>query len=368
MKKLLPLTASFGLIAIMAGAANLPGTLSEDGKTFWIDGKDLPLEGRPFADAERLYQRIPDRVKAVTNINYGVWVQGQCSAGMVFRFNMKNSNQLKVRWSVTQKSLAGSNMGPIVKSGVDFYGWDAKRGEWRFMNSAKPQTPENSEQTLWVPGSGDIMLYLPCYNGTKKFEIGVSPRAVITPVKHRKSGISRPIVFYGTSITQGGCVSRPGMAYPAVVSRRLDAPHVNLGFSGNGRMEPEMADMLLEIDASMYVLDCLWNMKYEQVVARFEPFLEKLKAAKPDVPILTMEMCVVENRPNKASGFIRSVVERLKKENPRKWSNLRHLPAERLYFDDGEGTVDRCHPNDWGMMKMADEITVEAKKLFAGER
>lgn len=349
----------FCAFCVTLPAANLPGTLSEDGKTLWIDGRHLPMEGRPYADAEKPYQRIPDRVKAVTNINRGVWIQGQCSAGMLFRFNIRKSNRLKVRWSVQYEKLAGSNMGSIVKSGADVYGWDSGRRVWSFMNSAIPKQKEGNERELWVPASGDVMIYLPCYNVTTKFEIGVSPQAEITPVGRRAHGIEKPIVFYGTSITQGGCVSRPGLAYPAVVSRRFDAPHVNLGFSGNGRMEMEMADMLLEIDASAYVLDCIWNMNWKQVEERFEPFLRKLKAARPEVPILTLEMCVVENKPNRISLYVRNVVEKLKKEDPVKWANLRHIRAERLFFDDGEGTVDRCHPNDWGMMKMSLEMIKE---------
>lgn len=366
MKKILCtcLTAAAAFAFLSAAAANLPGKLSEDGRTFWIDGGDLPLEGRGFADAEKLYQRIPDRLKAVTNVNRGVWIQGQCSAGMLFRFNVRKSNLLKVRWSVHYEKLAGGNMGPIVKSGADVYGWDSGRREWSFLNSARPARKEGNVQELWVPASGDVMIYLPCYNVTEKFEVGVSPSAEITPVKHRVRGIEKPIVFYGTSITQGGCVSRPGLAYPAFVSRRFDAPHVNLGFSGNGRMEIEMADMLLEIDASAYVLDCLWNMNYRQVEERFEPFLRKLKAAKPDVPLLTLEMCAVGNKPNKASRFIRGVVGKLKKEDPAKWANLRHIQAERLFFDDSEGTVDRCHPNDWGMMKMSIEMIREIEAFI----
>ena len=352
----------FCTIGFALSAANLPGTLSEDGKILWIDGANLPLEGRAFADAEKPYQRIPDRIKAVTNINRGVWIQGQCSAGMLFRFNIKKSNRLKVRWSVHYDGLAGSNMGPIIKSGADVYGWDSGRREWSFLNSARPKAREGSEQELWVPASGDVMIYLPCYNITTKFEIGVAPTAEITPVKH--CGIGKPIVFYGTSITQGGCVSRPGLAYPAYVSRRFDAPHINLGFSGNGRMEMEMIDLLLEIDASAYVLDCLWNMKQAQIEERFEPFVRKLKAARPDAPIVTLEMCVVGNKPNKASLFIRGVVEKLKKEDPVKWANLRHIQAERLFFDDSEGTVDRCHPNDWGMMKMSIEMVKEFEALI----
>ena len=121
MKKILCtcLTAAAAFAFLSAAAANLPGKLSEDGRTFWIDGGDLPLEGRGFADAEKLYQRIPDRLKAVTNVNRGVWIQGQCSAGMLFRFDVRKSNLLKVRWSVHYEKLAGGNMGPIVKSGAD---------------------------------------------------------------------------------------------------------------------------------------------------------------------------------------------------------------------------------------------------------
>lgn len=342
-----------------------PVTLSADGKTKWIDGSQLPLEGRPFADAERPYQRIPDRLKAVTNVNIGVWKQGMCSSGMLFRFNLANSSQLKVRWSVLYKDLNSRNMSPRCKSGVDFYGWNDKRQEWLFCMSAHPTQKDDNEYEFWVPASGDVMLYLPCYNGTTKFAVGVDPDAVVRPVAHRRYGIGKPIVFYGTSITQGGCTSRNALAYPAVVARRLDAPHVNLGFAGNGRMEIEMADLLLEIDASAYVLDCLWNMDDALVEKNFEPFLLKLKAAKPGVPIVTMEMCVVENRPNKKSQFVRGVVERLKKADPAKWANLYHLPAEVLFPDDYEGTVDRCHPNDWGMMKMSEELGKVLKPALA---
>ena len=355
---------ALGFMALSSMAAKLPGTLSEDGKTLWIDGSHLPLEGRGFPDAELPYQRIPDRIKAHTNVNIGVWIQGKCSAGLLFRFNIRKSSQLKARWSVHYDKLAGGNMNPIVKSGLDVYVWDPSAKRWSFANSGKPTKKEGSEQTFWVPSSGDVMIYLPCYNATTKFELGVSPGAEIGPVKHRSLyGIEKPMVFYGTSITQGGCVSRSGMVYPAFVSRHFDAPHVNLGFSGNGRMEMEMADMLLEIDASAYVIDCLWNMNYKQVEERFEPFLRKLNAAKPDVPILTLEMCVVGNKPNKASLFARGVVEKLKKEDPAKWANLRHIQTERLYLDD-EGTVDRCHPNDWGMMKMSQEMIKELSAFF----
>src|SRR5688500_16759762 len=83
-------------------------------------------------------------------------------------------------------------------------------------------------------------------------------------------------VFYGTSILQGGCASRPGMAYPSIVSRALEWPTVNLGFSGNGKTEPEMAQLLTELDAAAFVLDSLPNLDLAQVKERVEPFVQTL--------------------------------------------------------------------------------------------
>ena len=352
-----------------AGEEALPkGTYSADGKIRWIDGADLPLEGRGFPDAQPLYQRMPDRLKAMTNVNRGVWIQGTCSAGLAFRFHVARSSILKVRWRLLREDHFGGNLPPIGKSGVDFYARDDKTGAWRYGCSAPPARTNGNEREFWVPSSRDVMLYLPLYNGVEKFEVGVSSNAVVTPCAPRASGIVKPVVFYGTSITQGACASRPGMAYPAIVARAVDAPHVNLGFSGSGRMEMEMADMLLEIDASCYVLDCLWNMDQKMVEQRFEPFLRRLKAVRPDVPIVTVEQCGVENRPNAKSRFIRGVVERLKATEPATWANLRHVHAEDLFPDDGEGTADRCHPNDWGAMWLARAIAREVAPLVAVPR
>ena len=92
----------------------------------------------------------------------------------------------------------------------------------------------------------EFMLYLPLYNGVKSVEIGVPRDASFAAAAPRPAERSKPIVFYGTSITQGGCASRPGMVHTAIVGRRFDRPVINLGFSGNGRMEPELAELIAD--------------------------------------------------------------------------------------------------------------------------
>ncbi len=126
-----------------------------------------------------------------------------------------------------------------------------------------------------MPPGEQYLVYLPLYNGVKSVEIGIPKGRKIAAAaapSHQK-----PIVIYGTSITQGGCASRPGMAWTSIVGRQLETPVINLGFSGSGKMEPAMADLLAELDPSVYVLDCLANMSPEMLAERVEPFVEKLR-------------------------------------------------------------------------------------------
>jgi len=141
------------------------------------------------------------------------------------------------------------------------------------------------------------------------------------------------------------------MACTAIVGRQLDAPVINLGFSGNGKMEPEMAELLAELDPAVYVLDCLWNMRPADVSERVGPFVRRLRAARPNTPILLAEDSSVGNiTPTEKGVILRRVYEDLKAEGA---TNLHFLSNRDMLGTDGEGTVDGCHPNDLGMMRQA---------------
>ena len=179
-------------------------------------------------------------------------------------------------------------------------------------------------------------------------------KASIAALPPRKSGVSKPVVFYGTSITHGGCASRPGLSFVNIVGRDLDVPVVNLGFSGSGQMELEMSEHLAAIDASCYVLDCLWNMGghwADKMYFRYEPFIRNLRRLRPDVPIVMAEQCDVYCKGQSEKDlFMRKIYEKLIAEG---WKNLVYLPKTEMYTGDLEGTVDGCHPNDLGMMSMS---------------
>src|SRR6185436_14505138 len=120
-------------------------------------------------------------------------------------------------------------------------------------------------------------------------ELGLPKGAKLAKGDAYPTARRKPIVFYGTSITQGGCASRPGMVHTAILGRRLDRPVINLGFSGNGRMEPEMARLLAELDPAVYVIECLPNMSAKEVEERTEPLVRSIRTARPKTPILLAE-------------------------------------------------------------------------------
>ena len=337
----------------------------------WIDGKYLPLEGKCFKDVEEFYDRLPRNV--TTNVNGGVRGMKHHSTGMQFRFRT-DSRTLHFRWTPYSQNLAMYHMPSTGVSGIDVYRLDRTSGKWLYVKTGGIRGgSEGALNMAWTPGD-DCLVNLPLYNGIKAFSLGIDKKAKLDALGPRKSGIDKPVVFYGTSITHGGCASRPGLAFPSIVGRDLDVPIVNLGFSGSGRMELEMSEHLAAIDASCYVLDCLWNMNrpnrnpgaaYHDMYAkgfdkddpisvvrfRYEPFIRNLRAKRPGVPIVMAEQCDVYCKgPNAKDKFIKSLYDKLIAEG---WKNLVYLPKTDMYTGDHEGTVDGCHPNDWGMMSMA---------------
>ena len=322
----------------------------------WIDGRNLPIEGRAFDDTGSYYARLPSNVTA--KVNGGVRSLKNNTAGMQFRFST-DSSKLVFKWTPYSKNLSMGHMASTVVSGIDVYRFDAASGKWVFMRVGCVKSAKGGSLSLdWRPGM-PCLVNLPLYNGIKEFSLGISQGASVSPLPPRESGVTKPVVFYGTSITQGACASRPGMSFVNIVGRELDVPVVNLGFSGSGAMELEMSEHISRIDASCYVLDCLWNMGMSKVGPRkgrnvdenYEPFIRSLRAKRPGVPI------VMAGRSNVFGGgaddkerFVKSLYEKLVAEG---WRNLVFLPNDKMYAGDGDGSVDGIHPNDWGMVHMA---------------
>ena len=327
----------------------------------WIDGRYLPIEGRwNLGGTEHYYMRLPDSL--TTNVNGGVRAMRDNTSGMLFRFRT-DSDFLMLRHTPLHGWHAMPHMTEVGTSGWDVYRLDKVSGKWRFVASNHGARDDAAHPGArlrridWKPGD-ECIINLPLYNGVKEFALGVAPGSRIEAPSPWASGVTKPVVFYGTSITHGGCCTRPGLGFVNIVGRELQVPVYGLGFSGSGVMEYELSDVISRIDASCYVLDCLWNMCLKEkdnprrsVEGNYEKFIRNLRAKRPGVPIVMAEHChVFGNKKDDRDLFIRKLYEKLVAEG---WKDLVYLPNDEMYADDYEGTVDGCHPNDLGMMSMA---------------
>ena len=336
------------------------GRLDADGVTVWYDGQLLPIEGKAFGDTESYYDRLPARAKAT--VPAPVWELSQNSAGLALRF-VCDAESFKVRWAVRCATLGMPHMPATGMSGVDIYR-RAPEG-WRFVANGRPAGITNEVSAALAPNA-ECLVYLPLYNGTALVEIGIPKGKTIGTPPARPDGRAKPVVIYGTSITQGGCASRPGMAFTAVAGRLADVPVVNLGFSGNGKMELALCDLIAEIDAAAYVLDCLWNMSDALVAERAEPFIRALRERRPGTPILLAEDCnAFEQAPTSKARLLRGIYDKLKAEDAARWQSLHYVEAKEMLGHDGEGTVDGCHPNDLGMERQGQVFGAAIKRLLA---
>jgi hypothetical protein len=324
----------------------------------WHDIRRFGVEGRGWNDTKDFYDRLP--AKAESRVRQPVWDLSRNSAGMCVRF-VTDATAIRARWALTESWLYLPNMTAIGKSGLDLYVKTERGWHWLAVGQPTAQTNEVVLVENLLPGKREYLLYLPLYNGTKFVELGIPSNATIEPAGPRGPGIRKPIVFYGTSIQQGLSASRPGMVHSAILGRRFNWPTINLGFSGQGKMEPELAGLLAELDPSVYVLDCLPNLVAEEIKERVEPFVRKLRAAHPDTPIVLVEDRTMQDSfliagrmeyyHRKDRAELKLAYERLKAAGVK---NLYYIPGDNLFGDDGEGSVDGSHPSDLGFMRQAD--------------
>ena len=180
----------------------------------------------------------------------------------------------------------------------------------------------------------------------------------------------KPIVFYGTSILQGGCASRPGMAHTNIISRRLNRECINLGFSGNGQLDLEVARVMAEVDAGVFVLDFVPNASVEQMKERMETFYRIIRNKHPKTPIVFIEDPIfthtlfdqrVAHEVTRKNQTLNEIFNSLKKKGEK---DIYLIHSEKMIGEDGEATVDGIHFTDLGMMRYANLITPFIKKMI----
>jgi len=252
------------------------------------------------------------------------------------------------------------HMPATAYSGLDLYARDENGlDQWVAVLKPNKQIISKCISCSFGPlaqGSRTYTLYLPLRNGVNSLEIGIEKGKLFNALPSR---VQKPIVFYGTSIIHGASASRPGMAFPSILGRRLKCPIINLGFAGNGRMEIEVASLLAELDPCIFVIDCLPNMNEETISERAVPLVKKIRESHIKTPILLVEDRSFTNAkffPSKQKHHEKSR-EALKKAYMQLEDSgikyIFYLKGDDILGDDGEGATDGSHPNDLGMVRYA---------------
>jgi len=357
--------------------ANTAAFAQDVSYTWWDPAKsEFPvLEGQAWSkELQNPYDRLPAR--AQKTVREEVWLRSRNSAGLMLRFK-SNSSEIVVRYKVTG-SRAMHHMPATGVSGIDLYAVNAD-GKWLWCAGrySMGDTIEYRFRGLepndaYHEKGREYRLYLPLYNSVEWMQIGVPGTASFNPLPVRKE---KPIVVYGTSIAQGGCASRPGMAWPAILGRQMDRPVINLGFSGNGRLEPEVISLLSEIDAKLFILDCLPNlgasdaMLYAQVKNKVTESVKQLRQKTAATPILLAEHCGYSDELiNKGN---RQSYQKLNAAQREAYQQLKSTGYNQVYLLTKEeiglspdATVDGIHPNDVGMQDYASGYEKSIRRIL----
>lgn len=315
------------------------------------------------------YARLPQRAKS--EVREPLWNLSRNSAGLAIHF-YSNANNITIRYKV-EGSYSMPHMPNTGVSGIDLYAIDSDgnlklaSGSYKWGDTISFNYKIDAKDKYHNLGF-EYRLYLPTYTSVKWLEIGIPENADLEFIPLREE---LPIVAYGTSITQGACATRPGMAWTNIVSRSLDLPVINLGFSGNGKLEKEVINYINELDAQLYILDCLPNLpgyKEEDVFKKVVDAVKQIRS-KHNTPILLTEHAGYSNAgldttrlrdytiPNKAS---RKAYESLLADGVK---DLWYLSNDELNFS-MDSWVDYVHPSDLGMQFYADAYNKKIREIL----
>jgi len=331
------------------------------------------LEGQGWTgEVNNFYDRLPARAEKI--VSEGIWKLASQTAGLQLRFRT-NSNEINIRY-IVGGNIQMPHMPAIGVSGIDLYSknidgkWNWAAGIFSFGDTITYHFSNLVTNDQHVKNR-DYTLYLPLYNSVKWMEISVPKPSLFTPLPKR---IDRPIIVYGTSIAQGACATRPGLAWSSILSRKLDLPVINLGFSGSGRLDPPIVGLIGEVNAKLYVLDCLPNLvapgiSAEELYKRIVAAVGQLKTKNPTIPILLTEhdgYTDEEMNPTSkkqyadANKVLKIVFDSLTIAGVK---NIYLLSKEDIN-QTIESTVDRVHPNDIGMMNYANAYEMKIREIF----
>lgn len=334
----------------------MPKNMPEDIVFYDVWEKPFEIYGL-VPNEEKTFCRLP--LYFLPECSSGVKDLAYHTAGACVRFST-DSDYLAIAYQPLAKWIMG-HMAASGQSGLELFE-ESDEGTHEIKNTVPELTGGNINdyQTAVLELRGGMRhyaLYLPLYNGLKSLQLGFKTGSAVET--GRKPKFEKPIVFYGSSITQGGCASKVGTCYTTILCRRLDAAQINLGFSGNGKGEENMARYIASIPMSAFVFDYDHNAPSEQHLWNTHArFYNIIREAQPELPIIIVSLPDADKMPH---AFARRRLAHLET-----YTNALKNGDRNVYFVDGWTlfggrdrdmcTVDGTHPTDLGFWRMAEAI------------
>lgn len=348
------------------------GFSREDVRFYDVRKPPFRIYGLFQPETEPIFRRMPQ--KAADSVSPGVSALSTHTSGGRVRFKT-NSPFIAIRAEMPQLSPM-SHM-PLTGQ-ASFTMYFNKNGRSTYYRTFKP-SPEQLFRGEGITGfvefvdipeedMRDVTLYFPLYAAVDSLYIGLCENAALLPGDTYTR--EKPVVFYGSSITQGGCASHSGNSYQGFLSRRFDTDYINLGFSGNAKAEEEMAEYVAGLDMSIFVYDYDHNAQsLADLKKTHEKMFRTVRAAQPDLPVIFMSAPNFDTY-RAAWAYRRSVIfDTYRKAVLEKDSNVYYVDGERLFGGDCRDgcTVDGCHPNDLGFYRMADAVGATMEIIYSLE-
>ncbi len=320
-----------------------------------VIGKALPTGG--------VYQRFDPKPYGMNGLR---GQQAEMSTGLAVCFKT-DARSIGVRWKIGG-FRSHTNMTPTVACGFDLY---IKRdGHWVFAGSVGPgRLADQYEATLvrdMAEGEKECVVYLPTFDHLDEMELSVEEGARIEPMPNP---FRHKIVVKGSSITHGASASRPGATWPARLCRELGLYCVNMGFSGNSKLQEDFAHVLADMEMDAIIFDAFSNPSAEDIRARFDTFVDIIREAHPDIPLIFIQTL---RRDSGNFNETTRAYEREKKAAAAEVAKRRAKMDKNLYFlevdewigTDGYGSVDGIHPNDLGIDRMLRQVSPKVARIL----
>ncbi len=302
------------------------------------------------------FPRLPKAVAEATNMRVRCLYTNPAGGRVRFKTNSKRL-AIKAKYpNLTPRSILTGQ----VSTGFDIY--IRKNGVPTFYAALYPPVDmeDGYEKSIALgEGEAEIEIYMPLYNDLESLSVGLDSGAYLaapTPYTH-----SIPILYYGSSITQGASASRPGNVYSAILSRRFDADFINLGFASGALGEASIAEYMANLSPSVFVLDYDYNApSAEHLEATHLPLYRRIRAAHPETPIILITKPILlacgDNSDNDRRRAI--IYETLRIARAEGDKNIYALDGKEMFapYETGMGCADGVHPNDFGMWVYAENI------------